>query len=165
MDPQIITRILGSRSSVYCDTYSDVVKILVEPGSLLILRSDARYLYRHGIGKFKWVHLPPPSDADETNNNSPVDLDPVSSPTSLSALVPAADVDGNELEESKNIINDATNTSSSSSNDTTTNRISIKRDTSYRRVSVTVRHSISTRRLVTNEEEDESKTIKDPTVY
>ena len=89
----------SSRSSVYCDTYSDIVKIVVEPGSLLILRSDASYLYWHGIGKFKWVHLPPTSEEDKTNNNSPVDPDLFSAPTSSSLLVPAADVDENVLEE------------------------------------------------------------------
>eukprot|EP00536_Pseudo-nitzschia_multiseries_P009259 jgi/Psemu1/200262/e_gw1.254.50.1 len=41
-----------------CDSYDDVVKILLEPGSLLIMKDDARFKYRHGIGKYKWINLP-----------------------------------------------------------------------------------------------------------
>jgi len=96
-----------------CDTYDDIVKVLLEPGSLLVMKGDARYKYRHGIGKYKWVNLPREATAtDET--------------------------------------------------ETTPRRI--KRDDSYRRVSVTVRHLLSTRRKV-REHEDESDTIKDPSVY
>lgn len=94
-----------------CDTYDDVVKVLLEPGSLLIMKDDARYKYRHGIGKYKWVNLPPATSSDKT---------------------------------------------------TTATRI--KRDDSYRRVSLTIRHLLSTRRKV-REDEDESDTIKDPSVY
>jgi alkylated DNA repair dioxygenase AlkB len=42
-----------------CDVYEDVVKILLQPRSALIMKHAARYQYRHGIGKSKWVHLPP----------------------------------------------------------------------------------------------------------
>ena len=101
-----------------CDTYDDIVKVLLEPGSLLIMKDDARYKYRHGIGKYKWVNLPPSLQSKTT----PSDEDTVA----------------------------------------TTTRI--KRDDSYRRVSLTIRHLLSTRRKV-REDEDESDTIKDPSVY
>lgn len=104
-----------------CDTYDDVVKVLLEPGSLLIMKDDARYKYRHGIGKYKWVNLPP---LLQSTTNSSEDQ----------AVAAAA----------------------------ATTRI--KRDNSYRRVSLTIRHLLSTRRKV-NEHEDESDTIKDPSVY
>ncbi len=92
------------------DTYDDVVKVLLEPGSLLIMKDDARYKYRHGIGKYKWINLPPTTSSDKTTATR------------------------------------------------------IKRDDSYRRVSLTIRHLLSTRRKV-REDEDESDTIKDPSVY
>ena len=105
-----------------CDSYDDVIKVLLEPGSLLIMKDDARYKYRHGIGKYKWVALP--SDPAPSPSLSPV---PSSSPVA-------------------------------------TSRTRIKRDDSYRRVSLTIRHLLSTRRKV-RDNEDESNTIKDPSVY
>ena len=98
-----------------CDSYDDVVKILLEPGSLLVMKHDARYKYRHGIGKYKWVNIPTLSASRETTEASKM-------------------------------------------------KTRIKRDDSYRRVSLTVRHLLSTRRRV-HENEDESDTIKDPSVY
>lgn len=103
-----------------CDTYENIVKVFLEPGSLLVMKGDARFKYRHGIGKYKWVHLPP------------------SAPLTVTTT--------------------ATATPPSKAN------ISIKRDDSYRRVSVTIRHLLSTRRKVQGTE-DESDTIKDPSVY
>eukprot|EP00537_Pseudo-nitzschia_pungens_P008545 CAMPEP_0172370080 /NCGR_PEP_ID=MMETSP1060-20121228/36127_1 /TAXON_ID=37318 /ORGANISM="Pseudo-nitzschia pungens, Strain cf. cingulata" /LENGTH=323 /DNA_ID=CAMNT_0013095239 /DNA_START=81 /DNA_END=1052 /DNA_ORIENTATION=- len=49
-----------------CDSYDDVVKILLEPGSLLIMKDDARFKYRHGIGKYKWIDLPPPQEPSQS---------------------------------------------------------------------------------------------------
>ena len=95
-----------------CDSYDDIIKVLLEPGSLLVMKGDARYKYRHGIGKYKWVNLPKSTDT----------------PSERMAAT------------------------------------RIKRDDSYRRVSLTVRHLLSTRRKV-QESEDESDTIKDPSVY
>merc|ERR1719343_416448 len=46
-----------------CEVYTDVVKVLLEPGSLLIMKHDARNEYRHGIGKFKWVTIRSPPDS------------------------------------------------------------------------------------------------------
>jgi hypothetical protein len=40
-----------------CEEYHDVVKIVLEPGSLLVMKDDARNLYRHGIGKAKWIKV------------------------------------------------------------------------------------------------------------
>jgi alkylated DNA repair dioxygenase AlkB len=40
-----------------CHDYWDIQKILLEPGSLLILQGEARFDYRHGISKYKWVHV------------------------------------------------------------------------------------------------------------
>jgi len=50
-----------------CEVYTDIVKVLLEPGSLLIMKHDARNEYRHGIGKFKWVttYLPINSVSNE----------------------------------------------------------------------------------------------------
>lgn len=48
-----------------CDSYDDVVKILLEPGSLLIMKDDARFKYRHGIGKYKWINLPPSQELSQ----------------------------------------------------------------------------------------------------
>lgn len=110
-EPMITEGTKSSGNINACDTYDDVVKVLLEPGSLLIMKDDARYKYRHGIGKYKWVNLPPHTSPDKTS---------------------------------------------------TTTRI--KRDDSYRRVSLTIRHLLSTRRKV-RENEDESDTIKDPSVY
>ena len=100
------------------DTYDDIVKVLLEPGSLLIMKGDARFKYRHGIAKYKWVNIPTPSSPPQK----------------------------------------------SSSDEEATTTIRIKRDDSYRRVSLTIRHLLSTRRKV-REDEDESDTIKDPSVY
>ena len=100
-----------------CDTYDDIVKVLLEPGSLLIMKGDARYKYRHGIGKYKWVNIP--------------------SQPQPTVAIPS---------------------------DEATSTIRIKRDDSYRRVSLTIRHLLSTRRKV-REDEDESHTIKDPSAY
>jgi alkylated DNA repair dioxygenase AlkB len=105
----------GNNNLNACDTYEDIVKVLLEPGSLLVMKGDARYKYRHGIGKYKWVHLPP--SATTATSTSPSEI-----------------------------------------------KASIKRDDSYRRVSVTIRHLLSTRRKVRGNE-DESDTIKDPSVY
>lgn len=41
-----------------CHDYWDIQKILLEPGSLLILEDEARFDYRHGISKYKWVYIP-----------------------------------------------------------------------------------------------------------
>jgi alkylated DNA repair dioxygenase AlkB len=41
-----------------CHEYWDIQKILLEPGSLLILEDEARFDYRHGISKYKWVYVP-----------------------------------------------------------------------------------------------------------
>jgi alkylated DNA repair dioxygenase AlkB len=38
-----------------CEDYHDIQKILLEPGSLLVMQGDARYDYRHGIAKYKWI--------------------------------------------------------------------------------------------------------------
>ena len=40
-----------------CHEYWDIQKILLEPGSLLILEDEARNDYRHGISKYKWVYI------------------------------------------------------------------------------------------------------------
>ena len=40
-----------------CHEYWDIQKILLEPGSLLILEDEARFEYRHGISKYKWVYV------------------------------------------------------------------------------------------------------------
>ena len=114
-----------------CDSYDDVVKILLEPGSLLIMKDDARFKYRHGIGKYKWIDIPPPQN--QCNQS--------------------------EKEESSSSENPETLLPTTA---TTTTRI--KRDDSYRRVSLTIRHLLSTRRKV-QDKEDESDTIKDPSVY
>jgi alkylated DNA repair dioxygenase AlkB len=103
-----------------CDTYDDVVKVFLEPGSLLVMKGDARYKYRHGIGKYKWVKLPP----GRTTARAPTAEDSESTATPTT----------------------------------------IKRDDSYRRVSLTIRHLLSTRRRV-RDNEDESHTIKNPSVY
>lgn len=86
-----------------CADYTHIVKILLEPGSLLIMKDEARYEYRHGISKYKWVHFPD-------------------------------------------------------------DRESIHRDASYRRVSITMRHLLPSRRVVTPDQ-DESHTIKAKDVY
>ncbi|OEU09137.1 hypothetical protein FRACYDRAFT_195706 [Fragilariopsis cylindrus CCMP1102] len=166
-----------------CDVYEDVVKILLEPGSLLILKSDARYKYRHGIGKYKWITIPttiPATESisvsgDETggneNENDDVDqnknADQSSSPT---PLPPNKDDNKDETNPTKSSDNNTnTNTNTKNNNNTTNNNVRsirrIKRDESYRRVSVTIRHLLSTRRKVYHENEDESNTIKDPNVY
>jgi alkylated DNA repair dioxygenase AlkB len=41
-----------------CHEYWDIQKIYLEPGSLLVMEGNARYEYRHGISKYKWIHLP-----------------------------------------------------------------------------------------------------------
>ncbi|KAG7350016.1 2OG-Fe(II) oxygenase superfamily-domain containing protein [Nitzschia inconspicua] len=51
-----------------CDTYHDIVKILLEPGSILVMKRDARYQYRHGIGKSKWVHVVTTTTRKTTGN-------------------------------------------------------------------------------------------------
>jgi hypothetical protein len=38
-----------------CSEYLDVQKVLLEPGSLLVMKGPARTEYRHGIGASKWV--------------------------------------------------------------------------------------------------------------
>ena len=38
-----------------CSDYLDVQKVLLEPGSLLVMKDVARNEYRHGIGASKWV--------------------------------------------------------------------------------------------------------------
>ncbi|OEU06259.1 hypothetical protein FRACYDRAFT_201639, partial [Fragilariopsis cylindrus CCMP1102] len=162
-----------------CDVYDDVVKILLEPGSLLIMKSDARYKYRHGIGKYKWITIPTTEsksesnsvDGDETDgndndnendnddNNQNKNADQSSSPTPL----PSSKDDNSDGTTSTN---KKTNTSNSTNTDNNVRNIRrIKRDDSYRRVSVTIRHLLSTRRKVYHENEDESNTIKDPNVY
>ena len=165
-----------------CNVYDDVVKILLEPGSLLILKSDARYKYRHGIGKYKWITIPttiPSTESesvsgDETggndNENDDVDqnknADQSSSPT---PLPPNKDDNKDETNPTKSSDNNTTNKTTNNNNNTTNNNVRnirrIKRDESYRRVSVTIRHLLSTRRKVYHENEDESNTIKDPNVY
>jgi alkylated DNA repair dioxygenase AlkB len=40
-----------------CEVYHDVCKVVLEPGSLLVMKHDARNLYRHGIGKAKWIKV------------------------------------------------------------------------------------------------------------
>lgn len=40
-----------------CHEYWDIQKILLEPGSLLIMEDEARHDYRHGISKYKWVFI------------------------------------------------------------------------------------------------------------
>lgn len=40
-----------------CENYQDIHKILLEPGSLLVMQDDARYNYRHGISKYRWIRL------------------------------------------------------------------------------------------------------------
>lgn len=66
-----------------CSSYTDICKILLEPGSLLVMERDARYEYRHGISKYKRFTIPPPShhpttttttaaaEAGETSTSSP----------------------------------------------------------------------------------------------
>jgi alkylated DNA repair dioxygenase AlkB len=58
VNPVYMTLKMPTERTNACDTYNDVVKILLEPGSLLVMRQDARFHYRHGIGKSKWVHVP-----------------------------------------------------------------------------------------------------------
>jgi alkylated DNA repair dioxygenase AlkB len=41
----------------HCHEYWDIQKILLEPGSLLVMEDEARNDYRHGISKYKWVIL------------------------------------------------------------------------------------------------------------
>jgi alkylated DNA repair dioxygenase AlkB len=53
-----------------CDEYQDIVKILLEPRSALIMKDAARYQYRHGIGKSKWVHLPPTTTTTNGTNTT-----------------------------------------------------------------------------------------------
>mmetsp|Transcript_18905 Transcript_18905/g.27985 ORF Transcript_18905/g.27985 Transcript_18905/m.27985 type:complete len:280 (-) Transcript_18905:28-867(-) len=40
-----------------CEKYHDIQKVLLEPGSLLVMQDDARYDYRHGISKYRWIRL------------------------------------------------------------------------------------------------------------
>jgi len=40
-----------------CAMYQDIQKILLEPRSLLVMQDDARYDYRHGISKYRWIRL------------------------------------------------------------------------------------------------------------
>jgi hypothetical protein len=115
------------------------------------MKSDARYKYRHGIGKYKWINIPSENnedddgDEDEENvNNENVN---------------------NENTENENDEAPTSSTTNSTTNSSTNNIRRIKRDESYRRVSVTIRHLLSTRRKVYNDYDDESNTIKDPNVY
>jgi len=48
-----------------CTEYLDIQKIFLEPGSLLVMKDQARYEYRHGIGKAKWVHMPGVGETNE----------------------------------------------------------------------------------------------------
>lgn len=41
-----------------CDEYHEIHKVLLEPGSLLVMEGDARFDYRHGISKYKWMRIP-----------------------------------------------------------------------------------------------------------
>lgn len=41
-----------------CTEYWDIQKILLEPGSLLVMEDEARMEYRHGISKYKWINIP-----------------------------------------------------------------------------------------------------------
>lgn len=47
-----------------CDKYLDVRKILLEPGSLLVMKGSARNDYRHGISKYKWIRNLPDGQPD-----------------------------------------------------------------------------------------------------
>lgn len=123
-----------------CEDYHDIVKILLEPGSLLVMKDDARYEYRHGIGKSKWVHYFDDgvgSRADTATSNR-------------------------RDEGSGNLVS-----SVSASGDATASKrgqVSLRRDDSYRRVSLTIRHLLRTRRKVEGVA-DEQDTIKDPSAY
>uniref|UniRef100_A0A7S4AF13 Alpha-ketoglutarate-dependent dioxygenase AlkB-like domain-containing protein n=1 Tax=Pseudo-nitzschia australis TaxID=44445 RepID=A0A7S4AF13_9STRA len=72
-----------------CDSYDDVVKILLEPGSLLILKDDARFKYRHGIGKYKWIDIPPPKNQywqSEDDESSPSENPEALLPTTAASV-------------------------------------------------------------------------------
>jgi alkylated DNA repair protein alkB family protein 8 len=41
-----------------CEDYHDVQKIYLEAGSLLVMQDEARYDYKHGIAKYRWICPP-----------------------------------------------------------------------------------------------------------
>ncbi|KAL3904062.1 MAG: hypothetical protein SGARI_005098, partial [Bacillariaceae sp.] len=105
------------------DEYHDIVKVLLEPGSLLVMKDEARYEYRHGIGKSKWVHY----YVDDQEYGEGADDD--------KAVVSCNEGDG----------------PGSTFGSTTTlerQKVSLHRNDSYRRVSLTIRHLLHTRRKV-----------------
>ena len=134
-----------------CTHYTDIVKILLEPGSLLIMKADARYHYRHGIGKFKWVHVPEvqPQQVAAARGGEQ-DQDPTTHKRDATFV--------------GNMMTSTQQPQQARPNHKIIQR-SIKRDASYRRVSVTIRHLLATRRTIINENDDETHTKKDPNKY
>jgi alkylated DNA repair dioxygenase AlkB len=122
-----------------CDDYHDIVKILLEPGSLLVMKDETRYEYRHGIGKSKWVHYYCDHNHDANDGSG--------------------DCNDGERSVSGKHENMASNTTMKRRK-----QVSIRRNNYYRRVSLTIRHLLHTRRKVEGLE-DEQDTIKDPSVY
>eukprot|EP00934_Nitzschia_sp_Nitz4_P004889 Nitzschia sp. Nitz4//scaffold96_size78090//58750//60890//NITZ4_005502-RA/size78090-processed-gene-0.32-mRNA-1//1//CDS//3329560597//4879//frame0 len=53
-----------------CETYLDIQKVLLEPGSILVMQGDARNEYRHGISKYKWIRNLPNGQPDIRRDDS-----------------------------------------------------------------------------------------------
>ncbi|RKP18820.1 hypothetical protein ROZALSC1DRAFT_22859, partial [Rozella allomycis CSF55] len=49
---------LPERQNNVCKSILKQTKVFLEPGSLFVMQTDARYVWRHGISNAKWIRYP-----------------------------------------------------------------------------------------------------------